>query len=31
MPEGKFDGGSNYADNYIGSKAERQDQFRPVG
>lgn len=31
MPEGKFDGGSNYTENFIGSTAKRPEQFRPNG
>ena len=31
MPEGKFDGHSNYADQFISSKAEKIQQFRPEG
>ena len=31
MPEGKFDGNSNYHDNFIGSAVKRPEQFKPVG
>lgn len=31
MPDGKFNGNSNYAENFVGNKAERPRQFRPEG
>lgn len=31
MPEGRFDGGSNYTENYVGGRSEKPEQFRPVG
>lgn len=31
MPEGKFDGSTNYTSNYIPNKAEKLQQFRPEG
>ena len=31
MPDGKFQGNSNYTDNYMPNKAERQHQFKPEG
>ena len=31
IPEGKFEGDSNYHQNYIPGKIERQNQFRPEG
>lgn len=31
MPEGKFQGNSAYTGDYIGSKAEKNVQFRPNG
>lgn len=31
MPDGKFQGNSNYTDNYIPSKGERTKQIKPEG
>lgn len=31
MPEGRFDGSTNYSTNYIQSKGERLQQFKPEG
>lgn len=31
MPDGKFNGNSNYTENFVGNKAERPRQFRPEG
>lgn len=30
LPEGKFQSDSTYHENFISSKAEKQQQFRPV-
>lgn len=29
MPKGRFDGNSNYTDNYVESKISREQSFRP--
>lgn len=31
MPEGRFQGNSNYTDNFVPTKGEKLEQFRPVG
>ena len=31
MPEGRFEGTSNYTSNYVPGKAEKQPQYRPEG
>lgn len=31
MPDGKFQGNSNYTDNYVPTKGERTKQIKPEG
>lgn len=31
MPEGRFEGNTAYTSDYLGSKMEKNPQFRPVG
>ena len=31
MPEGRFEGHSNYADNFVPSKGEKLKQYKPEG
>lgn len=31
MPEGKFQGNSQYTDTYVPTRAEKQKQFKPEG